>query len=150
MPGLRYALKAGRLDTELPENPTLGHRLRVRRQELGLRRIDAAVRLGVDAKTLLWWERDQHEPIVTHYTAIIAYLGYEPWVEPIGLGQKLLVHRRRCGLSIKAAAEKLGVDEGTWGRWERGDWEPQPYRAKRLRTLLKQSQLEWESAVRLE
>ncbi|MBW8828727.1 MAG: helix-turn-helix transcriptional regulator [Burkholderiales bacterium] len=28
-------------------------------------------------------------------------------------------YRRRHGLSTKAAAERLGVDEGTWGAWER-------------------------------
>ena len=27
-------------------------------------------------------------------------------------------------MSIEAAAALVGVDEGTWGRWERGEWKP--------------------------
>lgn len=34
---------------------------------------------------------------------------------------RLLAKRRAMGWSIKKAARHLGVDEGTWGDWERGD-----------------------------
>lgn len=87
--------------------------------------IDAATVAGVDPKTWMWWERDERAPYVHQYPAIIQYLGYEPWPEPDTLGEKLSAKRRRHGLSIKRAAEIAGVDEGTFRRWESGEWEPQ-------------------------
>ena len=84
--------------------------------------MDAAAILGVDPKTWMWWERDEHSPYVYQYPALIEYLGYEPWLEATTLGQRLLIERRRRGLSIAKIAELVGVDEGTWLRWERGEW----------------------------
>lgn len=97
----------------------------VRRQVLGHRQIDAAAVVGVDPKTWMCWERDEREPYVHQYPAIIRYLGYEPWREANSLGEKLLARRRRYGLSIKRAAEIAGIDEGTFGCWESGEWRPQ-------------------------
>ncbi|MDI1325566.1 MAG: helix-turn-helix transcriptional regulator [Brevundimonas sp.] len=88
--------------------------------------IDAARIVGVDPKTWTWWEGDERAPYVHQYPAIIQYLGYEPWPEPQSLAEKLLAQRRRRGLSIKRAGELTGVDEGTFGRWESGEWQPQP------------------------
>lgn len=103
---------------------SLGARLQRRRFELGLRRIDAAEELSVDEKTLMWWEQGAREPFVSAYPAIIAFLGYEPWDEALTLGEALLAERRRRGLRIDQAAELARVDEGTWRRWERGEWRP--------------------------
>lgn len=86
--------------------------------------VDAAAIAGVDSKTWMWWERDGHQPYVYQYLSIIRYLGYEPWLEQVSLDVKLLAQRRRQGLSIKRAAEIAGVDEGTFGRWERSEWLP--------------------------
>lgn len=102
----------------------LGARLQRRRFELGLRRIDAAAQMGVDEKTLMWWERSEREPFVNAYPAIIEFLGYEPWEEPRTLGEALLAERRRRGLRIDQVADLARVDEGTWRRWERGEWKP--------------------------
>ena len=87
--------------------------------------IDAAGVVGVHPKTWMWWERDEREPYVHQYPAIIQYLGYEPWLEAVSLEEKLLAHRRRHGLSIRRAADIAGIDEGTFGRWESGKWKPQ-------------------------
>lgn len=103
---------------------SLGARLRRRRRELGLRRMDAATLLGADPKSLMFWERDERMPFVSGYPAIIAFLGFEPWPEPATLAEALLAARRRRGLEIRAAAAAIGVDEGTWRRWERGEWKP--------------------------
>jgi len=81
--------------------------------------------LGVDPKTYMWWERDEREPYVHQYPAIIAFLGYESWANPTCLAEQLVAARRRRGLSIRQAAATLGVDEGTFGRWETGAWRPQ-------------------------
>lgn len=109
----------------MPE-ASLGQRLSFRRHEFGHRMIDAAAIADVDPKTWMWWERGEREPDVYQYPTIIQYLGYEPWPEPVTLEEKLLAKRRRHGLSIKRAAEIAGVDEGTFGRWESGEWTPQP------------------------
>lgn len=105
---------------------SLGRQLQARRQVLGHRQIDAAAAVGVDPKTWMWWERDEHAPYVHQYPAIVRYLGYEPWPSPASLGELLLAERRRKGLSIANAARRIGVDEGTFGRWESGEWKPQP------------------------
>ena len=106
------------------EGDSLGARLKLRRRELGLRLIDAAAIMGVDAKTLMWWERDERPPFVRAYPAIISFLGYEPWLEPHCLADALLVERRRRGLEIRKVAALIDVDEGTWRRWESGEWKP--------------------------
>ena len=81
--------------------------------------------MGVDPKTLMWWERDTHEPTIHHWPNVIAYLGYKPWQEPQTLPEKLAAERRLRGLSIVEAALIMGVDEGTFGRWESGECKPQ-------------------------
>ncbi|WP_425281572.1 helix-turn-helix domain-containing protein [Peiella sedimenti] len=70
----------------------------------------------------MFWERDEREPFIHFYPALIAYLGYEPWSEPNSLGERLRLERRRRGVRIDQAARLVGVDEGTWRRWERGEW----------------------------
>lgn len=136
LPGLKHVLKVRRPGADLPEDPTLGERLRHRRSELGLRRIDVAQMLDVDEKTLMWWERDERPPKVHQYPAIIRYLKGEPWPETATLGEKLLAQRRRHGLSTKRAAEIVGVDEGTFGRWESGEWNPQRRSLPRIASFL--------------
>lgn len=72
----------------------------------------------------MWWERDGKLPLVHFYPALIAYLGCEPWSEPRTLAEALLAERRRRGLEMRKIAALVGVDEGTWGHWERAEWKP--------------------------
>ena len=125
-----------RKEAVLEAGASLGRQLQVRRQVLGHRQMDAAAVVGVDPKTWMWWEQDTRQPYVHQYPAIISYLGYEPWREPVKLGDCLLAVRRRRGLSIKRASELTGVDEGTFGRWESGKWEPQPRSLDCIRRFL--------------
>lgn len=118
-------LTARKPELAIEDGDTLGARLLRRRRELRLRRADAAAIIGIDAKSLMWWERDVRPPGDRFYPALIRYLGFEPWPEPVTLGDRLKAERRRRGLSIERAAEVVGVDEGTFGRWERGEWKPQ-------------------------
>lgn len=124
MPGVSLRLHTRRPDAQAAVGPSLGAQLVRRRRELGLTRTEAATELGVSWKTLMWWERNEREPFVSVYPAIIQFLGHEPWPDPVNLGETLLAFRRRKGLEIRKAATLIGVDEGTWRRWERGEWRP--------------------------
>jgi len=92
--------------------------------------------MGVDPKSFMWWERDIRTPGDRFYPALIQYLGCEPWGESVTLGEKLKAERRRRGLSIDRAAEVMGVDEGTFGRWERGEWKPQSQSMRAISNFL--------------
>jgi transcriptional regulator with XRE-family HTH domain len=131
-PGVAVTLKAAKPELAEENSVTLGARLRRRRRELGLRRCDAAKLLGIETKSLMWWERDARQPDDRRYPAIIAYLGEEPWPEPSGLGDRLLAERRRRGLCLKDAAYLLGVDEGTFWWWEADRRRPRYPRTKAL------------------
>ena len=102
----------------------LGEHVRKRRLELRLTQKQAAERLGVNPWTVLDWEKDHTEPPIESMPAIIRFLDYDPFREPKSLAERLLAKRRAMGWSIKDAARQLGVDEGTWGAWERGATAP--------------------------
>jgi transcriptional regulator with XRE-family HTH domain len=112
------ALKPKETDFE-PQN--LGEHIRKRRLELGLTQVKTAKTLEVAAQTLLHWEKGQTEPPIEAVSAILRFLGYDPFPEPRSLPERLLAKRRVMGWSIKEAARQLGVDEGTWRDWERGE-----------------------------
>ncbi|HEX3666927.1 MAG TPA: helix-turn-helix domain-containing protein [Rhizomicrobium sp.] len=107
---------------ERPE--TLGQHLLKRRREKGLFQRDIAKRLGVKVWTYLLWEQDRAQPTVRYYPPIFSFLGYDPFPAPANLAERLASKRRVLGLSIKQAAKLLGVDEGTFSRWESGQWKP--------------------------
>ena len=124
LPGISVHLTALRPEVLALQGDTLGLKLRRRRRELALDRRASAELMSIDQKTLMWWERDERPPFVRAYPAIIRFLGYEPWNEPLTLGEALLAQRRRRGLRTGTAARVIGVDEGTLRRWERGEWNP--------------------------
>jgi DNA-binding transcriptional regulator YiaG len=103
-----------------------------RRRELGHRRVDAARIIGTSWKSLMWWERNEREPLDRSWPAIIAYLDREPWHEPRTLGEQLLAERRRRGLAICEAATAMCVDETTFWWWESGRRTPRYPRTKAL------------------
>jgi DNA-binding XRE family transcriptional regulator len=80
--------------------------------------------MGVDKETFATWEKDQCIPTIGYYPAIFSFLGYDPFPSPTSLPERIASHRRRLGLSLREAARKIGVDQGTFLRWERGEWKP--------------------------
>jgi transcriptional regulator with XRE-family HTH domain len=88
--------------------------------------------IGVDPRSLLWWERGERESSDRSWPAPIAYLGQEPWPAPQSLGERLLAERRRRGLFIFEAAKIAGVDETTFWWWESGRRKPRYPRTKAL------------------
>ena len=108
-----------------PEHPTtLGEHLRKRRLQAGLLQREVAGQLGVDKETFATWEKGRCTPTVWYYPAIFSFLGYDPFPAPTTLPERIASQRRRLGLSLREAARKIGVDQGTLIRWESGEWKP--------------------------
>jgi transcriptional regulator with XRE-family HTH domain len=124
LPGVSASLRAPKPEVAALRRNTLGTKLKRRRLEQGLRQKDVAPRLGITHATLVNWERDQTAPDVARYPAIITFLGFEPWPEANAFAEKLRAERHRRGWSIAQSAARLGVDEGTFGGWERGTRRP--------------------------
>ena len=104
---------------KLPGRLALGEHIRKRRLELRLNQQQAAKRLGWSWRTVFDWENGKSRPAVESVPAIIGFLGYDPFPEAARLSDRLAAVRRANGWPIKQAAAQLGVDEGTWGRWEK-------------------------------
>jgi DNA-binding transcriptional regulator YiaG len=60
----------------------------------------------------------------SEYHLLYSLSGDIHYPESKTLPEQLVSQRRRLGLSVKKAAKKIGVDEGTFSRWERGTWKP--------------------------
>ncbi|MDR3526087.1 MAG: ATP-binding protein [Rhizomicrobium sp.] len=103
---------------------TLGEHLLKRRLQLGLTQPQAAIGLLIKPDTLLLWEKGRAYPTARYFPAIFRFLGYDPLPVPATLAERITRQRLRLGLSIKASAKLLEVDEGTLSHWERGDWKP--------------------------
>ena len=80
---------------------TLGEHIRKRRLGLGLAQKEVAEQLGCS------------------WSAVMAFLGYDPFPQPASMPEQLAALRRKKGWTLSQAARRLGVDPGTWGRWQR-------------------------------
>jgi len=117
MPIKLKSLKPKEIDFE-PH--TLGEHVRKRRLELKLTQQEVADQLGVNPWTILNWEKGHTQPPIASIPAIIRFLGYDPFPRPMTIPQQLLAKRRAMGWSIEQAARSIGVDPGSWSKWERG------------------------------
>jgi transcriptional regulator with XRE-family HTH domain len=116
---------------------TLGDHIRKRRIELRLFQREVADLVGADPGSVNAWERNYRRPALRRLPAIAAFLGCElggavPKDAPLGL--RVASKRRRLGLSQKALARSLGLDEATVRRWERGESRCRP--ARRVREII--------------
>lgn len=107
------------------QGESIGAHLRRARKARSLKQIEVARIMGVCQHSVVDWETETKKPTDRQYPAIIAFLAYEPWAEPRTLPEQLIAARRRRGISGKAAAHLVGVDEGTYRRWEAGRTTPQ-------------------------
>ncbi len=111
---------------------TLGEHIRKRRLVVGMTQEDAARCLKVTAATLLNWELGKTEPRIQYIPAVVLFLGYDPYPAAATLPERMLAFRRARGWTMAQAAQKIGVDEGTWEVWERGTTTPWPRFCERL------------------
>jgi transcriptional regulator with XRE-family HTH domain len=92
--------------------------------ELGMRQRDLRKRFNLEKETYANWEKDRCYPTMKHWPPIISFLGYDPTPMPVTLGERILAYRRREGLSRKALAVSLNIDEATLWRWETDERKP--------------------------
>jgi DNA-binding XRE family transcriptional regulator len=62
-------------------------------------------------------------PVVAK-VGIIRFLGYNPLPCGTSIAERIIVHRKSCGLTKKEFAQQLGVDPSTLAKWERGERKP--------------------------
>jgi transcriptional regulator with XRE-family HTH domain len=89
--------------------------------DLGWLQAKVAAEIGVTEITICNWETQRAEPAISHFPAIIAFLGNTPYRTPSSFGDWLAQCRRSRGLSQQALAKALKKDESTVAQWERGD-----------------------------
>ncbi len=118
LPGITLTLKVGRTRVRPPPT-TLGGQVRERRRALGLLQKEVAAQVGVSTNTVHNWETGKTRPPIACMPEVIRFLGYDPAPAPTTLTERMRAYRSRLGLSIADAASRLGVDEGSWGWWER-------------------------------
>jgi transcriptional regulator with XRE-family HTH domain len=115
------------------ESPqTIGEHLKRARLTRGLTQTQAGKTLGINPFTVINWEKGRTEPPVPLVPAILEFLGYDPYPAPQTLPERMLAKRRTMGWTVKEAARQFGVDEGTWGCWERANVIPWQRYLKRL------------------
>lgn len=117
LPFTKVHLGAGRRSAKPPE--TLGEHLKAVRTKRGLTQKAVAAMLSVNPVTLLHWEKGTVPPIAS-IPAILAFLGYDPEPAPTTLSERMRHFRRTQGLSINAAAKRVGCDEESWAKCEKG------------------------------
>ena len=124
--------------SRIPEKlETIGDHLLRRRLALKLLQRDVAKQLAVNVASIVNWENNLSKPKVSYMPAIIRFLGYNPLPPSEGLADRLVQARTAMGLSQKAAAGRIGVDQCTLARWERREREPTgAFQAQALRFLL--------------
>ncbi|HEY9283220.1 MAG TPA: helix-turn-helix transcriptional regulator [Pyrinomonadaceae bacterium] len=114
--------------TDFAEPRTYGDHVRARRLALGLFRKEAAKLIGVDTTTVYNWESGRVETGARHVPGVTRFLGYCPYETGLHAAGWLKLVRQSLGLSQEMIADAVGVDEGTWQRWEAGrSWPPEKH-----------------------
>ena len=122
MPYVRVVIKCPRPKEKIPPPETIGEHIRQRRKQLGLYQRKVGKEIGVDEFTIHNWEKGKSTPLITHYPAIIRFLGYDPGQpRDLTIPELLKAKRRQLGLTQRQVARLLHVDPSTITGWEQGD-----------------------------
>ena len=118
---------------------TWGDHIRTKRLDLKLFQKEITEQFGVTTSTVTNWEINRTLPDMSHLPKIIAFLGYTPDIaRPQTLGERIVAARKQAGISQKKAAQRIGVDPMTLGRWERDETEPSENMFEKLNRFLAQ------------
>ncbi len=77
--------------------------------------------IGVTSHTVMNWEKDRAQPEVKYYPKIMAFLGYCPIQHASTFSNLVRLHRTHRGLSIKQAAQEIGIDPASLSAYEAGN-----------------------------
>ena len=115
------------------ENPqTIGEHLKRERQLRKMFQRDVAKELGINQWTLIGWEKGTKQiSQPSFFPRVIEWLGYDPFPKPRTEGEELRQARLRRGMTAQQAADKVGVDQGTWLKFE-NDRNVSPRKSARL------------------
>jgi transcriptional regulator with XRE-family HTH domain len=91
---------------------------------LGLTQKQVAEQIGVDETSVYNWESNRIEPAVRFIPRIHRSLRYCPYTPGLLVSGWLKLIRQGLGYSQERMAGALGIDEGTWQRWEAGQRQP--------------------------
>jgi site-specific DNA recombinase len=118
------------------EPTTIGDHIRRKRLSMKLRQKDVAERVEATTASIVNWECNHGTPEVRYMPAIIDFLGYNPLPLATNWAERLLRHRTTLGLTQGESARRIGVDQSTLARWERGEREPTGALATRAERFL--------------
>ncbi|MBK8178527.1 MAG: helix-turn-helix domain-containing protein [Planctomycetes bacterium] len=107
----------------------------------GLSQSAMARLLGVDAATILNWERNKTQPGPARLRSLCQFLGYFPEAIPTDLPSRIRAARHLLGLNQDQLAERLGVNPSTVQKWEHGRKRPYPRFVRLFEDLVEQSGL---------
>jgi transcriptional regulator with XRE-family HTH domain len=121
-----------------PDAHSLGEHVKYVRQIRKLMQAEVAAQLGVSRDTICRWEIGRTSVPPALMPAVLAFLGYDPIGEAKTLPDRMRTYRRREGLTVKAAASRLGVNGKSWTEWENGRVVPRTKCVQKLELLLGQ------------
>lgn len=136
---------AGRRPQVLPkgyptEPRTIGEHIRRCRLDRGLTQRTLGQKLGVRSESVAAWESARSRPQDRHWPTLLSLLGEDLLPDGETPVARLEASRRRLGLSRKAFAARVGLDEGSICRWVRGGRQPSPWMAGRIEAILSELQ----------
>jgi transcriptional regulator with XRE-family HTH domain len=110
----------------VPPAETVGEHIKCERLRRGLRQRDLALAANADVWTVITWERHDVEPSVKLISAIIEWLGYDPF--PVGdtFGEKIKWKRKKVGLTGQELGDLLSLSYCAIEQWERDVCKPRP------------------------
>jgi DNA-binding transcriptional regulator YiaG len=117
---LKITRKAAKPGLSPTDPQTIGEHFKRRRLELGLTQKELATQLEVSEWTVINWETGIRQPRITHYPAIVRFLGSDPSCPANSADTSLGAIRRSLGVPRRELARRIGVDEGTLCDWEKG------------------------------
>ena len=101
---------------------TIGDHIKSVRIERKLLQHEVADIIGVTCTTVVNWEANKTEPVISHMSAVTEFLGYclVEYVREGEAGQTLLNFRIQEGLNVKRITKKIGVDSRSISAFEEG------------------------------
>jgi len=119
---------------------TVGDHIRKRRLGMKLFQKDVAKQLAVHKTSIANWESNASQPDYQYMPAVIQFLGHNPLPKGRTWAERLIRHRAGLGITQGEAARRIGVDQGTLAKWERGEREPAGRFAERVEQFLAEAE----------